>query len=199
MIRGLMRLRCRVVCILFIVIDVMGEFINKGAQEGNLRTQAGNSRAQGIAQKAQKYQEAYSMERDSARNAYIVGDNMMRTRQNQTSATAQVRASAGASGFSASSGSKLTAEQSVAQIFEQQIADMGKSYSISDSNAREQANMNRREGDTALNMGNIMGDFYDASAEAVGKSKWWSLAGDTLSFAGSTAMQYNIGQGSKKK
>ncbi len=177
----------------------MGNFINMGAQEGNYQTQASNSRAQGIAQKAQKYQEAYSMERDSARNAYVVGDNMMRTRVNQTSALSQVRAGAGASGFSASSGSKLSAEQSVAQIFEQQIADMSKSYSISDSNVREQAAMSRREGDTALNMGNIMGDFYDASADAVGKSKWWSLAGDTLSFVGNTAMQYNIGQGSKKK
>ncbi len=176
----------------FTLANIMGSFNDMQTQQANYANQAGNSRAAGIAAKQSKYQQAYSMEADSARNAYLVSDNMMTLRQNQTAATGSARAANAASGFMASSGSKLTTEQSVAQVFESQIANMNKSNVIADSNAREAANMSRRDGDTALHMSNIQADFYDASADALNSSKWWALGGDSLQFLAKTSADYNL-------
>ena len=54
----------------------------------------------------------------SAEQAYIAAQQMQTARQNQTAAVASTRLDNAASGFAASSGSKLRHEQTTAQIFE---------------------------------------------------------------------------------
>ena len=60
----------------------------------------------------------------------------MTMRRNQALQMAAVRNQQGGSGFAASSGSKLSVESSVAEVFEKAIADQMRSNAISDQNAR---------------------------------------------------------------
>lgn len=165
------------------------------AQAANYDSQAVTARANGIAQRQQAYANAYKLETDAASQSYLAADNMMTMRRNQTAAVDETRLANGASGFDASGGSKLQAEQSVADVFEQAIANMMKSNTISDQNARMQANAYRRQGDTSLNLGNIQADYLNRMSSINRKYSRWALVGSALSSMGSFGSKANWGSG----
>lgn len=169
------------------------------ARGANYSSQAATARANGIAQRQQAYANAYKLETDAASQSYLAADNMMTMRRNQAAAVDEVRLANGASGFDASGGSKLQTEQSVADIFEQAIANMMKSNTISDQNARMQANAFRRQGDTSLNLGNIQADYLNRMSSISSKYSKWLLVGSGLSMLGGLGMKFNYGDGSSGK
>lgn len=171
----------------------MGQFVNSSAASANAAQQATQARTQGIADRKLAYARAYGLERDSAEQAHIAAAQMQTLRQNQTAATSATRAENAASGFAASSGSKLQNETSTAQIFEETIANLGKSYAISDQNARNQANQLRKEGDDALKLSQIMSNYYSRISRINSTAANWQLLGGIGSTIGDTMFTYNIG------
>lgn len=105
--------------------------------------------SEGAAQKSAAYKAAYNLEQEAKSGSYLAGRNMMTARQNQSQATAAVRAQRGASGFT-DEGSGLSAELSAADWFEKQIADMNLSNAIGDRNKRYGAEVNRFQGDLQM-------------------------------------------------
>lgn len=171
----------------------MGQFVNSSAASANAAQQSIQARTQGIADRKAAYARAYGLERDTAEQGYIAAQQMQTMRQNQTAAVASTRLHNAASGFSASTGSKLRSEASTAQIFEETIANLGKSYAIQDQNARNQANQLRKEGDDALKMSQIMSNYYSRVSKINSTAANWQLLGGTLSTIGDTTLTYNIG------
>ncbi len=167
--------------------------VNSKAAAANESLQAMQARTQGIADRKAAYARAYGLEADAAAQGYIAGQQMQTQRQNQTAAVAEQRMHSGASGFAASAGSKLRAEMSTAQIFEEVIANMGKSYAIQDQNARSQAAQLRKEGDDALKLSQIMSNYYSRTAKINSTAANWQLLGGTLSTIGDSMFTYNIG------
>ena len=176
----------------------MGQFLNTNTQATNYSVQASEARTQGMLQRRQAYANAYKLEADSREKGILVGENMMRAESNALARIAALRGQVGASGF-AEAGSKLREEQSTAEALKMAISDMGKSYAISDQNARNQANQYRREGDTALRLANIQGDLYDRLARINRKAAPWLGAGELLMDLSKTVGSLNWGgsQGSK--
>lgn len=170
----------------------MGQFLNSRTQGANYSVQASEARTQGALQRRQAYANAYKLEADSREKGLIVGDNMMRAESNALARIAALRGQVGASGF-AESGSKLREEQSTAEALKMAISDMGRSYAISDRNARNQANEYRREGDTALRLANIQGDLYDRLARINRKASLWLGAGELVSGLSRTVGSLNLG------
>lgn len=171
----------------------MGQFVNSSAASANAAQQAAQARTQGLADRKAAYARAYGLERDSAEAAHIAADQMQTMRQNQTAAVSTTRLHNAASGFSASTGSKLRSETSTAQIFEQTIANLGKSYTIQDANARNQANQIRKDGDDALKLSQIMSNYYSRVSKINSTAANWQLLGGSLSTIGDTMFTYNIG------
>lgn len=171
----------------------MGQFVNSSAASANAAQQAAQARSQGLADRKAAYARAYGLENDSAQQAYIAAQQMQTLRQNQSAAIASSRLHNAASGFSASSGSKLRSEQSTAQIFEESIANLGKSYAIADQNARNQANQLRKDGDDALKMSQIMANYYSRISKINSTAANWQLLGSGLSTIGSSIFDFNIG------
>lgn len=171
----------------------MGQFVNSSAASANATQQAVQARTQGIADRKAAYARAYGLERDTAEQGYIAAQQMQTMRQNQTAAVASTRLDNAASGFSASSGSKLRGETSTAQIFEQTIANLGQSYAIQDQNARNQANQLRKEGDDALKLSQIMSNYYSRLSKINSTAANWQLLGSGLTTLGDTMLTYNIG------
>lgn len=170
----------------------MGSFINTSADSATNATRAYESRTQGILQRNRAYQQAYGLEQESAQNNYIAGRQMLDYRARQTAAVAASRAQNGASGFSASGGTKLGVETSVLDLYARQIEQLGTSAAINDQNARAQANELRREGDTAKSISDIRAEHYDRIAKSQRVARWGFLLGDTLSTAGQMQLQYNL-------
>jgi len=171
----------------------VGDYLNMSAQGANYSSQAATARANGIAQRQQAYAHAYKLETDAANQSYLAADNMMTMRRNQAAAVDEARLANGASGFDASGGSKLQAEQSVADVFEQAIANMMRSNTISEQDARMQAHAFRRQGDTSLNLGNIQADYLTRMSRISSKYARWALVGSGLSTLGQVGMKYNWG------
>lgn len=157
----------------------MGHSLDNFSQASGYGMQASQARLQGRLQRRQAYANAYKLESDSRQQGALVGDNMMRASANAVARLAALRAANGGSGF-AEAGSKLRTEQSAAEVLSAAIADMGRSYAVSDQNARNQANQFRHEGDMALELANIQGDFYDRMAHIQRKAAMWQLAGEGL-------------------
>ncbi len=171
----------------------MGQFVNSSAASANAAQQATQARTQGIADRKLAYARAYGIEQDSAAQGHIAAQQMQTLRQNQTAAISATRAENAASGFAASSGSKLQNETSTAQIFEETIANLGKSYAISDQNARTKANQLRKDGDDALKLSQIMSNYYSRVSKINSTAANWQLLGGTASTIGDTILTYNIG------
>lgn len=176
---------------------MMGGYLNSATASANAATQGAQARTQGLLQRKQAYANAYKLDADAEASNLLAGEQMATMRQNQAAAIAAQRVQAASSGFSASSGSMLRGEQSVAEAFEQAIANIGKSAAIQDANAREQAGQLRREGDTALALSNVQGAFYDRVARINRYSALVNLAGDALSTAGNLGLTYNFGNSKK--
>lgn len=176
----------------------MGQFVNSSAASANAAQQSMQARTQGIADRKAAYARAYGIERDTAEQAHIAAQQMQTMRQNQTAATATTRLHNAASGFSASTGSKLRSEASTAQIFEQTIANLGKSYAIQDQNARNQANQLRKDGDDALKLSQIMSNYYSRVSKINSSAANWQLLGGSLSAIGDSIFTYNIGGASEQ-
>lgn len=171
----------------------MGQFVNSSAASANAAQQASQARTQGLADRKAAYARAYGLERDSAEQGHIAAQQMQTMRQNQTSAVASTRTQNAASGFNASSGSKLRSEMSTAQMFEEAIANAGKSYAIQDQNARSQAAQLRKDGDDALKMSQIMANYYSRVSKINSTTANWQLLGGSLSTIGDSMFTYNIG------
>ena len=169
----------------------MGEFINTKTAQGNYRVQGMEARTQGILARRQAYENAYKLQYDSAQHAFITGDQMMTARQNAASSLAALRTRNGASGIT-EAGSKLRTEQSTAEILDAAIANMGKSYAISDQNARTQAAQLKREGDTALTLGNIQSDYYNRLASISRNIAPWQLFGASNALLGQSLNLFNF-------
>lgn len=165
----------------------MGDAMNSYASAANYRGEAMTTRTNATLQRRQAYADAYRLEDDSRQALAIAGDQMMTLRRNQAEQVGARRAVAGASGFSASGGSQLVQEQSVAEILEVAVANAARSAAISDTSAREQANATRRYGDTAYNVGMVQADYQQKMARiANGVAPWLMLGGGltTLGKAG---------------
>lgn len=169
----------------------MGEYINAKAQASNYAVQAAQARTQGAVARRQAYANAYKLEFDSAQNGYIAGEQMMAARQNALERVAAGRNAQGASGF-ALTGSKLRTEQSLAEVLDAAIANMGKSYAISDQNARWQAAVYRREGDSAQGLADAQAGYYERMASISRKVAPWQLLGGALSLGSNFLSDYNF-------
>lgn len=175
----------------------MGQYINSKATSAEYGQKAIEARANGLAQRKQAYANAYELEDASAQNGYIAGQKMETMRQNQTAAVAATRLQNGATGFGASGGSKLQQEMSTAQMFEEAIANLGKSYAIQDQNARRQADQLRKEGDDTLKLSQIMSNYYSRVSKINSRAANWQLLSGTSSTIGDTIYTYNIGGATK--
>lgn len=171
----------------------MGQFINAQAASADAAMQATQARTQGAADRKAAYARAYGMESESAAAAHIAAQQMETIRQNQRAAISDARVANATSGFSASSGSKLSTEKTTAQIFEEALANASKSYVIQDQNARSQANILRKEGDDTLKMSEIMGTYYSKVSRINSNAATGYLLGGALSTIGDIAYTYNIG------
>ncbi len=171
----------------------MGQYVNSSAASANAAQQSAQARAQGLADRKAAYARAYGIEHDSAEQGHIAAQQMQTMRQNQTAAESATRLQNAISGFDASSGSKLRSEMSTARIFEEAIANAGKSYAISDQNARNQAARLRKEGDDALKMSQIMANYYSRVSKINSTAANWQLLGGALSTIGDSMFTFNIG------
>lgn len=171
----------------------MGQFINSKATSAEYGQKAMEARTNGLAQRKQAYSNAYGLEDASAQNGYITGQKMETMRQNQTAAVAATRLQNGSNGFGASGGSKLQQEMSTAQMFEEAIANLGKSYAVSDQNARRSADQLRKEGEDAYKMGNVMGNYYSRASKIQSTAGNWQLFGGAMSTIGDTFLKYDLG------
>ncbi len=171
----------------------MGQSVNSKASAAEYGMKAMEARTNGLAQRKQAYANAYGLEEASRQNGYITGQKMETMRQNQTAAVSSARLANGTSGFSASGGSKLQQEMSTAQMFEEVIANLGKSYAISDQNARRQADQLRKEGEDAYKMGNVMGNYYSRASKIQSTAGNWQLFGGVMSTIGDTLLKFDLG------
>ncbi len=161
----------------------MGGFDKASNASATYAQKAGEARTRGIQQQAEAIQKAYSLEYEASRNGLIAMQNMAAMRENQASAVGAARNAAAASGFAVDTGSQRKNQEVIATTWERHIANANKSNVIADENARYQANMYRRYGNTAMTMANIEADYYSKLSSAYSKSKWWALLGDTLPYA----------------
>lgn len=169
----------------------MGDYINSRTQAANYGVQATQARAQGSVARRQAYAQAYKLDFDSAQNGYIAGEQMMTARQNALEKLAANRNAQGASGF-AFTGSKLRTEQSLAEVLDAAIENMGKSYAISDQNARLQAAEYRKEGDVAQELANVQAGYYDRMASISKRVGRLQLFGGALNLGANVLNTYNI-------
>lgn len=137
----------------------MGDGLNSYASAANYRGESMTAATNARLAKRQAYADAYRLESDSEQALLVSGDQMMTMRRNQSAQIGAQRAAAGASGFSASSGSNLVTEQSVAEVLEMAVANAARSAAISDVNSREQAAALRRYGDTTFNVGMVQAEY----------------------------------------
>ncbi len=177
----------------------MGQFVKGQSQGSSYNQQAHMARVQGLQQKMEAYQKAYSLEDQSAKNSYLAMQNMMAARQNQSAAVASELTRGAGSGFMASTGTMRRNQQGVAEIVEAAIANMNKSNVISDENARTQAAQYRSFGDQAMTMANIQADYYSKLAKTAKKASWWGLVGDIGLQAMSMGLTYGGGASGSNK
>ena len=169
---------------------MMGTFANMSAASANYTTQAAAARANARVARAQAQANAYKLEADASAQGAIAGDNMMTMRRNQALQMAAVRNQQGGSGFAASSGSKLSVESSVAEVFEKAIADQMRSNAIADQNARAQANALRRSGETQFNLGMVQANALSSLASASSQAAPWMLLGEGLTWGGNQLITF---------
>lgn len=177
----------------------MGDGINSFASAANHRSEAITTRTNATLAKRQAYADAYKLESDSESALHIAGDQMMVMRQNQREQVGQRRAASGASGFSASSGSNIVAEQSVAEVLEMAVANASRSAMISDVNAREQAEALRRYGDTTYNVGMVQSEYQQKMARIANRVAPWLMLGSGLTQGGMLASSLGGGPEPDKK
>lgn len=169
----------------------MGEYLNTKTQASNYSVQAMQARTQGDVARRQAYANAYKLEFDSAQNGFIEGERMMTARQNAVAGLAAARNGQSGSGF-AFSGSKLRGEQSMAEVLDAAIANMGRSYAIADQGARWQAAEYRKEGDVAQGLANVQAGYYDRMASISRKVAPWQLLGGALNVGSGILNTYNL-------
>lgn len=158
----------------------MGDALNNATAAGNAGLAALQARTQGRLARQQARQEAYDLEASAAAQSAIAADNMMTLRQNEAAAIGAARAEAGASGFAANEGSKAQAEQSVAEQFEVAIANLQRSNSIADRNARYAADVRRSEGEQQLRLAEVQAQYQDRQARLYRRAFLPSLVGGVL-------------------
>lgn len=177
----------------------MGDGFDRYAQATNYAAEANSTRTNAVLARRQAYADAYKLEADSEQSLLLAGDNLMTLRRNQAEQVGARRAAAGASGFSASSGSNLVSEQGVAEVLEAAIVNAARSAAVSDSNARRQANALRRYGDTSFNVGMAQADYLQQQARIAGRVAPWLLVGGGLQSFGSLMPSGGFGGGEEKK
>lgn len=166
----------------------MGDGINSFASATNHRSEAITARTNATLARRQAYADAYKLESDSESMLHIAGDNMMVLRRNQLEQVGEARARSGASGFSASGGSNLVHEMSVAEVLEMAVANAARSAMISDVNAREQAEALRRYGDTTYNVGMVQADYQQKLARTANRVAPWLMLGGGMTELGGSMM-----------
>lgn len=162
----------------------MGDALNSWSAATNYASEATAARTNAVLAKKQAYADAYRLESDSEAALHMAGDNLMVMRRNQAEQVAGARAAAGASGFAASSGSNLVREQSVAEVLELAIANAAKSAAVSDVNAREQAALLRKQGDTQYNLGVVQADFLQRMGRISKNTAGWQLGAGVANTVG---------------
>lgn len=171
----------------------MGDGVNLYGQAANYRGEALSTRMNATLARRQAYAEAYKLESDSEQALHIAGDQMMTMRRNQAEQVGAQRAAAGASGFSASSGSYEVAEMSVAEVLEMAIDNAARSAAVSDISAREQAAASRRYGDTTYNIGMVQAGYQDKMAKLAQKSAPIMMLGGGLTSIGGSMVSHGGG------
>lgn len=166
----------------------MGSFVNSRADAAN----AGAAAVAGSMQRKQRYAAAYGLERESADAGWLAGRQLTAMRQNEDLSVGRQRAENAASGFAASSGSKLDRERSVAEVLEEAIANAAASYAVQDEAARNQAARLRKEGDDALRMGEIAARYYSRRSRIANTVGNWQLAGGVLDKVGGALVKYDL-------
>lgn len=166
----------------------MGQVIGNLGQAKTYKAQASVALAQGRAQKAAANKRAYNLEEEARSDSVLAGKNMMRQRENQTSAKAAVRNVAAASGFT-NQGSGQQAEIATADIFETAIRDMALSNAISDSNKRHAADVSRFQGDLAMQQAQSAASQYNSLA----KTARTSALIQGITSVGAGALGYTLG------
>ena len=167
----------------------MGDALNSFTAATNYASESTAARTNATLAKKQSYADAYRLESDSEAALHMAGDNLMVMRRNQSEQVAGSRAAAGASGFSASGGSNLVREQSVAEVLEMAIANAARSAAVSDVNAREQADMLRRQGETEYNLGMVQADFLQRMGRISKSTAGWQLGAGVANTAGAFGVQ----------
>jgi uncharacterized Zn finger protein len=157
----------------------MGEALKAQAASTNATLEAAQAEAQGIQARNAAYAEAYRLESDSASMLEIAGENLMRMQLNKSLQLGQLRAEQAGQGF-ALTGSKRSAETSLASVIDQAIADTVRSAATQDAYARTQANMLRKEGDMQQHMGSITSQYKKKVAQANQTAMPWLWIGESL-------------------
>ena len=157
----------------------MGQYFDSQAEATNAELSAAKSFAAGLQARNQAYAEAYKLEKDSNSILNIAGENLMRMSQNRDLELSAFRSAQAASGFSLS-GSKRSAETSLAHTLDIALDDAIRSTATQDANAREQAAILRHEGNAALKMGLVEQSYGNRVAKANRAAGPTLLLGQTM-------------------
>ena len=176
----------------------MGDGLNMYASAANGRSDAITTRTNAALARRQAYADAYRLEADSEAALGMAGDNLMVMRRNQLEQVGEARSRSGASGFSASGGSSLVHEASVAEVLEMAVANAARDAAVTDANSRSQAAALRRQGDTMYDVGMVQADYQQRMARIANRTAPWAMLGNGLFTLGQLDL-WGSGEGNAQK
>lgn len=139
--------------------DVLSGYISTQGAAANMAAHGRAARTNGIIAQRNAYQQAGQMEYTARQKSLIAAMNMERMSRNRTAQMDAALAMQGGSGFT-SQDSGNTNEREVGRQMLQQLADMGVSAAVEDSNLRFNATLQRVSGDQQRRAADNEADYY---------------------------------------
>lgn len=139
--------------------DVLGGFISGHGSANNLASQGRAAITSGYIAQQNAYQRATQQEFNAKQRSIIAAMNMERMAKNRTAQMDAALAAQGGSGFTAQDSGSFNERQASRKAL-QQMADLGMSAAIEDSNLRFDAVLSRMGGDRQLRVAQNEADYY---------------------------------------
>ncbi len=134
------------------------------------KTNAELAKIEGERKEAEAYATAQRLRTEEETNAHLRSLQMMQTQGNKRRGVGEVRTQRAAAGFDMSQASGGSAEQSVLDAFDAQIANMQLNSSLTSANVLNQAVQLEKDGDLSSLEGNNQASLLRAEAHALGVS-----------------------------
>lgn len=156
------------------------------AQSADYRLQAAQTRAQANLDRSNAYASAYNSEIESKNATWATLRSMGDTARNGMNEVNSLAASNATSGFGSTSGSKLSTQETLLNIVNEQLANMSAQNAARDSTMRQQAMITRHDADTAYALASNQADYFD-KMESIKKKEASGMLGGGLGDAAVTA------------